>query len=129
MRVVGVLVRVEHGIEPVGIGIEKLLAQIGSRIDEHARDAAGTAALDQERAAAAAVLRIGGIARAPAGAGPRHAAGRAAAENREGQAHAAAAAARGTFENNLKKFSVVWRAISSGITPRTSAKTLATSAT
>src|SRR5438105_2253937 len=73
--------------------------------------------------------RIFRIARAPAGAGPRHAAGRAAAEDREGQTHAAAAAARGTLANRRKKFSVVCRQSSSNVTPRTSASTLATSTT
>src|SRR4051812_3535608 len=127
--VVGVLVAVEHGIDPIDIGVDELVAEIRSGIDQHARDAVCTAPLDQQRAAPPPVLRVAGIACAPAGAGPRHAARGAAAENREGQAHAAAAAGRGTLENNLKKFSVVWRAISSGVTPRTSASTLATSDT
>src|SRR5207244_12858287 len=104
---------------------EKVLAQVRPGVAAHTRDAARALARDQQRAAAAAVLRIARIARAPAGAGTRHAAGRPAAEDRECQAHAATAAARGTFANNLKKFSVVWRAISSNETTRTSASILA----
>ena len=41
----------------------------------------------------------------------------------------ATAAGRGTLLNSRKKFSVVWRAISSGVTPRISASTLAVSTT
>ena len=42
---------------------------------------------------------------------------------------AAASLARGTLLNRRKKFSVVWRAISSNETPRVSASTLAVSTT
>ena len=34
--VVGVLVGVEHGVEPVHVGVEKLLAQIRPGVDQHA---------------------------------------------------------------------------------------------
>ena len=51
-------------------------------------------ALDQQRAAAAAVFRIVGIAGAPAERRTRHAGGGAAAEDRQRQRHAAAFGAR-----------------------------------
>ena len=82
----------------------------------------------QQRAAAAAVLRVVRIAAAPAERRTRHAGGGAAAEDRQRQRHAAAFAA-GTLENRRKKFSVVCREISSKVTPRVSASTLATSTT
>ena len=70
--------------------------------------------------AAAAVLRVVRIAGAPAERRPRHAAGRAAAEDGEAQRHATRLRrrwllprGRGTLVNSRKKFSVVWRAISS----------------
>ena len=83
MRVVGVLVRVEHTVEPIHFGIEQLLAQIGRCVDENACDAFGSPALDQERGPPPAIFRIVRIAVAPAQSGSRHAAGRAAAENGE----------------------------------------------
>ncbi len=86
-------------------------------------------AFDQQRAAPAAVLRIVRIAGAPAERRARHADRRAAAEDGEGQAHAAFASVRGTLLNSRKKFSVVCRAISSADTPRASASTLAVSTT
>src|SRR5262249_48458246 len=72
--------------------------------------------------------RIVGIAAAPAERRARHAGGRAAAHDRQRQRHAAAFDA-GTLENRRKKFSVVSLEISSKLTPRASASTLATSTT
>src|SRR5260370_39770893 len=65
MRVVGMGVGEEYGIERIHFGIEQLLAQIGRRIDQDSRDAGPTAALDQKRCPATAVLGIVGIAVAP----------------------------------------------------------------
>ena len=127
--VVGMLVGVEHAVEPIDVGVEKLLAQIGRRIHQDPRDTAVVVALDEQCSAPAAVFRIGRIADAPAQRRPRHAAGRPAAEDRELQRHAAAAAVRGTLLNRRKKFSVVCRAISSNETPRVSASTFAVSTT
>ena len=82
--VVGMLMGVEHAVEPVDVGIEQLLAQIGRGVDQDAGDARQRIVpLDQKRAAPAAVFRIVGIAGAPAQRRPRHAAGGAAAENGE----------------------------------------------
>ena len=131
--VVGVLVRVEHRVDPIDVGVEQLLAQIRRGVDQHPGDAGAVAALDQQRGAAAAVLGILRVAVAPAEPGARNAAGRAAAEDLEVQRHAAVksarAAGRGTLSNSLKKLALVWRAISSGETARVSAKTLAVSTT
>src|SRR5690242_8519651 len=126
--VVGMLVRVEDAIEPIDIRVQELLAQVRRGVDQHP-GALALAALDQERTAAPAVLRILGITGAPAERRPRHAARRAAAQDGELEAHAAAAALRGTLENRRKKFSVVWAAISSSDTPRACASTLAVSTT
>ncbi len=107
-------------VEPDRLGVEQLLAQIRRGVDQHAGRAAGRFALDQQRAAAAAVFRIVRIAGAPAERRPRHAARRAAAENREASGVMRRGVRRGTFENRRKKLSVVCRAISSAETPRAS---------
>ena len=53
--VVGMLVGVEDRVEPVDLGIEQLLAQIGRGIDQDAGDACAVAPFDQERGAPTAV--------------------------------------------------------------------------
>src|SRR3974377_11993 len=55
----------EYPIEPIHTGIEKLLTQIGRGIDQNARDSGTSAALNQKRGPAAAVLGVSGIAIAP----------------------------------------------------------------
>src|SRR5690606_23703671 len=117
----------EHGIEPVHVGIEQLLAQVRRRVDKDPGDATLARLLHQDRAAAPPVPGIVRIAGAPAQRRSGYPARRAAAEDRDGQAHATAS--RGTFENRRKKFSVVCRATSSGDTPCTSARTFAVSVT
>ena len=130
VRVVGVLMRDENAIDPVNVGIEKLHAQVRSAIHQHARaQVIAARAFDQQRTTPPSVLRVVRIAFAPAKRDARNTHGRAAAENGECEAHAALASWRGTLLNSRKKFSVVCRAISSADTPRTSAKTLAVSAT
>ncbi len=130
MGVVGVLMGVEHAVDPIDAGVEQLLAQVRRGVDQDAGAAAvGGFALDQDGAAPAPVLRVGGVAMAPAEPRTRNAAGKAAAEDGDGKRHAAAAELRGTLLNRRKKFSVVWRAISSVETPRVAASTLATSTT
>jgi hypothetical protein len=47
-------------------GIDQLLAEIGRSIDHDPRRGVGSPALDQQRTAAAAILRSAGIASAPA---------------------------------------------------------------
>src|SRR5262249_8589074 len=131
---IGMLVRVEDGLERVDLGVEELFAQIRRRVDQHPGGADGAAALDQQRGAAAPVLGILRIAVAPAGSGPRHAAGRATAENGKFQRHAAngqavclnlsaSAVWGGTLPHSPKKIFVVCRAVSPNDTPPTSAPT------
>ena len=131
--VVGMLVGIEHAVEPIDFGIEELLAQIGRGVDKDTGNAARAASLDQKRGAPAPVLRIVRVASAPAKCRAGHAAGRSAAQNgeleRHFRFHAATAAGRGTLPNRRKKFSVVCRAISSNETQRTSASTFAVSTT
>ena len=87
---VGVLVGDEHAVEPGHLGLKQLLAQVRRTVDQHARVVAlGVAALDQQAAAPPAVLRIVGVAVAPAERHARHAHGRPAAEDGEAQTHAA----------------------------------------
>ena len=125
---VGVLMGQVHRVDVIDLGVDQLLAQVGRGVDHDPRGAVRARALDQQRAAAAAVLRIVGIAGAPAERRARYAGGGAAAEDRQRHRHAAAFGA-GTFENSRKKFSVVCREISSSETPRVSASTFATSTT
>src|SRR5262245_30503138 len=76
----------QHGVDTAHAGIDQLLAQVWRGVDQK-----GLALiLDQDRAAAAPVLRVGRIASAPVAgavlaADAWHAARRAAAE--DGQAH------------------------------------------
>ncbi len=46
--VVGVLVGIEHRIEPIDLGSQQLLAQVGRGIDQDTGDARAIAALDQQ---------------------------------------------------------------------------------
>ena len=128
MGLIGMLVGEKHRVDVIDIGVDQLLAQIRRGIDHDPRGAAFRRPLDQQGAAAAAVFRIARIAGAPAQRRPRHAGRRSAAENGQRQRHAAAFAG-GTLLNRRKKFSVVWRDISSSETPRVSASTFAISTT
>ena len=122
---------VQHGVEPVDPGIEKLLAQVGRGVDQHAGDAAGPLPLDQQRGPPPAVPGIVRIAGAPAERRARNAAGGAAAEivNVSVMRAGDRALGRGTLRNRRRNSRVVWRAISSSDTPRVSASTLAVSTT
>ncbi len=103
---VGMLMGEKHRIDVIDLGVDQLLAQIGRGVDHDPGDAAIRCPFGEQRAAAAAVFGIGGIAGAPAERGTRHAGGGAAAENGQGQRHAMAAGG-GTLLNRRKKFSVV----------------------
>ncbi len=142
--VVGVFVGDQHAVEPWHVGVEQLLAKVGRGVDQNPGDAVRTVPFDQQRGAPPPVFRIVRVAGAPAERRPRHAHRRPAAQNREFHRHAnfadadcvnlSAATAGpgeglGTLLNSRKKFSVVWRAISASLTPRTSASTLAVSVT
>ena len=124
---VGMLVGQKHRVDVIDFCIDQLLAQVGRGVDHDPRRALPVGLFDHQRAAAAAVFGIVGIAGAPAERGARDAGRRAAAEDCQCQTHAATGC--GTFENRRKKFSDVWREISSSETPRVSASTFATSTT
>ena len=128
MGLVGMLMGQEHRVDVIDVGVDQLLAQIGRGVDHDPRHAVIPCALGEQRAAAAAVFRIVGIARAPTERGTRNAGRGSAAENCQGQRHAISFAG-GTLENRRKKFSVVCREIRSSETPRVSASTLAISTT
>src|SRR5260370_39603549 len=83
MKMIGMRMGQQHGVEPGGAGVEQLLAQIGRGIDQER----GTAAFDEERAAAPIVARLGGGARPPIPADRPDAPGRAA--TKEGRLHSA----------------------------------------
>ena len=92
VRVVGVVVRVEHAIQGLDARIEQLFAKIRGRIDQHGRTAAFGKAIDQQRTAPPPVLRIGRIAGAPDRPNARNPAGRTGAKQREACGHVAMAA-------------------------------------
>ncbi len=128
--VVGVLVGHQHAVEPVDLGVEQLLAQVRRGVDQH--PGAAVERLVGSTSSEVRRRRFFGLLGSQA---PQPSAGRGTPiddpqprmvkRNR----HAAAARGRGTLLNSRKKFSVVWRAISSGETPRVSASTLAVSTT
>ena len=132
MNVVGVRMSQQDGIEPGNAETEQLFAKIGRHVDEDlGRGAVLAGVLDEKRTAPAPVFRIVAIAGAPALADARNSAGGSAAENGEGQAHAASApiAGAGILENKRSAFALVSAAIACGETPFTSANTFAVAAT
>jgi hypothetical protein len=84
---IGMLVRVEHAVEPVDFGVEELLAQVGRGVDQNRCSPARAHPFDQERAAPSPVFRIAWIAGAPAKRRARHPSGRSASENSKSQSH------------------------------------------
>ncbi len=66
MRMIGMRMRHQDGVEAVDRRLQQLRAQIGRHVDRARRLAAVALALEQDRAAPPAVLRIVGIAGAPA---------------------------------------------------------------
>src|SRR3984885_5068694 len=75
----------KDAVEPLDLGVDQLLAQVGRGVHENRCRALRPEALDKHRAAAAAVLRVGRIARAPPFRNARHAAGRAAPQDGQSQ--------------------------------------------
>ena len=71
---VGMGMGIDHRIDGGDIGVDQLPDHVRPGIDQHAGDAMFAHPLDQQRTAAAAVLRIARVAGAPAVADPRHAA-------------------------------------------------------
>jgi hypothetical protein len=70
--VIGMGVGEEYAVEPIHLGIEELLAQVGRGINQRSREAGPMAALDQERCPAASVPGIVGITITPTEGGTRH---------------------------------------------------------
>ena len=56
--VVGMRMGHQDAVEPLDAGLDQLLAQVGRGVDEDRGRAAAAEALDQRRAASAAVLRV-----------------------------------------------------------------------
>src|ERR1700730_15096989 len=124
MSLVGMLMGQKHRVDVIDIGIDQLLAQIGRGIDHDPRQPAVRTSFDQQRTAAATVFRIVGIALAPAQCGTWDGGRGSAAPNGQRQRPGV-----DTCENGRKKFSVVWREMSSSETPRVSASTFAIATT
>lgn len=125
---VGMRMRVDHGVDVADAGGQHLGAEIRSGIDDHACGAGSRNALDHRGRACAPILRIGGIAGAPVAGDARRAWRRAAAQNGEAQ-RIRHQAGLGILVNSLKKLVVVISAISSVLTPMVSASTAAVLAT
>src|SRR3981081_2274122 len=118
----------KHRVDVIDVSVNQLLAQIGRGIDHDSRDPVVRCPLGEQRATAAAVFRIVGIACPPTERGTRNAGRGSAAENCQGQCHSISCGG-GTWLNRRKKSAVVGREISSKETPRVSASTLAISTT
>ena len=128
MGVVGMRVGDEHAVEAPHVRFDQLFADVGSHVDQHGRHAALADALEEQRAAAAAVQRIGRVAGAPALLDARHAGGRAAAEDRGGEAHTRGLSAP-IREKRLSVLARVASASASGAMPFASATARAVAAT
>ena len=113
MGVIGHLAEVVDAVDMIGMGmrpdhriqrrnpcIQHLRHQIGAGIDQHTGHGTALDPVDQDRAAAAAVFRITGVAGAPIAADPRHPPGRAAAQDGDAD-HALA------FQNSRSKLAEV----------------------
>ena len=108
VRMVGVVMRVEHAVEVIDTRGKKLRAHIRAGVDQNAgRPLAAVEALDEERASRPAVLGFRRVAGAPIIADPRNARRCAAAEN--GDHEPRHPQPRGTLVNKRWKFSVVAR--------------------
>lgn len=132
MNMVGVRMGQQDGVEPADAEPEQLFAKIRRHVDENlGRSAALAGALDEDRTAPAPVFGIIAIAGAPALADARNPAGGSAAEDGEGEVHAASApiAGAGILENKRSALALVSAAIVCGETPFTSANTWAVAAT
>ena len=134
--VIGVGMAQKDAVEPLHAGVEQLLAQVGRSVDENGSCAAGPEALEQHRAAAAAVLRVRRIAVAPPLPDSRHAAGRAAAQDGQPQrqcddptACGSLPPSGGSLEKKLSVLARVAAASASGSIPRASATTAAVATT
>src|SRR3981081_3240776 len=121
---VGMLVRPQHGVDALDLGVQKLVAQVGRGIDQEGL----AAVLHQDGAAAAAIARVGGVGRAPFAASapapyPSYATPPPAAQDRPPHRR------RSALANSRKKLSVVAASSSATPTPLSSATLAAVWAT
>ena len=126
MGVIGVGVGQQHGVEPGDLRVDQLPAQVRGEIHQHDRLAVRAGAFDERRAAPAQVPGLVRVAGAPALRHARHAAGRAAAKDREAQAHALPSF---IFLNIANVLARVAEAICSKLTPLASASARAVETT
>ena len=122
VRVVGMVVGVEHAVEQADAGVEQLIAAVRRRVDQHVRRPLSALALHEQRAAPPPVLRIGG-SQAPQtlpmrGTPPDVPQPRIVTFKLMRRFAARSRRGRGTFLNRRKKFSLVVRAMSASLTPR-----------
>ena len=116
--VVGMGMAHEDAIKTLHASVDQLLAQIGRGVHEDRGRATGSVAFEQHRAAAATVLRVRRIARAPSFRNPRHAAGRATAQDRQSQRQCDDPVGGGSLEKKLKVLARVAAASDSSFIPR-----------
>ena len=116
-------------VNPLDAGLDQLLAEIRRGVDEDRGRLSAAEALDQRRAASAAVLRVGRIAGAPSLPDPRHAGGRAAAEDGQTKGHRARPPADCSLGKTLSVLARVAAASASGSSPSASATTCAVETT
>lgn len=128
VKLVGMVMRDEHGIEMRDACVDQLLAHVGRRVDKHRCDAGVGFPLDKNGAAPSSVLKVRRIAGAPiAGtirsADARYATRRAATENRDVKmiAHVGGT----TLANSRKKLAVVASSSSRALIPLRVASTAA----
>ena len=72
VRVVGMIVGVEHAVEQADARVEQLVAAVRRGVDENIGRPLIPVALHEQRASPPPVLRIGGVASAPAAADARN---------------------------------------------------------
>jgi hypothetical protein len=119
----------KDAVEPLDAGIDQLLAQIRRCVDEDSGRAAGPEALEEHRAAAAAILGVCRIACSPPLPDPRHSGGRAAAEDGQTKGQCDRPGDDSSLGKMLSVLARVAAASASGVSPRASATTLAVSTT
>ena len=105
MKMIGMRVGQQHGIEPRDAGIEQLLAKIGRRIDQQDR----AAAFDEQRTASPPVARIGRDRSGPNPARLPALPKKHRSLERLPSCNTRACGGRCAFWNSRKKFSVVDR--------------------
>ena len=128
MDVVGMRVGDEHAIDAPDVRADQLFADVGPDVDQHRRHTGLAGALEKQRAALAAIQRIGRVAGAPSLLDARHAGGRTAAEDCGRQAQPPGPTTR-IREKSRSVFARAASASASGDRPFASATAVAVAAT